>query len=65
MISTDVAGCDLPRARLYAQVVVGACERLVTRPGTETPSVDTLTRHMMDVIWAGYGAVRAGRRWSG
>ena len=28
LLSVDVPGCDLPRARLYAQVVVGACERL-------------------------------------
>jgi AcrR family transcriptional regulator len=64
LMSADVPDCDLPRARLYAQVVVGASERLVTRPGTEQPSVDVLTRHMMDVIWAGFGAVRAGHRWS-
>ncbi|HEX3908025.1 MAG TPA: TetR/AcrR family transcriptional regulator [Mycobacteriales bacterium] len=64
LMSADVPDCDLPRARLYAQVVVGASERLVTRPGTEQPSVDVLTRHMMDVIWAGFGAVRTGQRWS-
>lgn len=64
LISTDMAGCDLPRARHYAQVVVGACERLVTRPGSEQPSVDQLTRHVMDVIWVGFGAVRTGHRWS-
>jgi AcrR family transcriptional regulator len=64
LMSADVPDCDLPRARLYAQVVVGASERLVTRPGTEQPSVDVLTRHMMDVIWAGFGAVRTGKRWS-
>jgi AcrR family transcriptional regulator len=64
LMSADVPDCDLPRARLYAQVVVGASERLVTRPGTEHSSVDVLTRHMMDVIWAGFGAVRDGRRWA-
>jgi AcrR family transcriptional regulator len=63
LLSADVPDCDLPRARLYAQVVVGACERLATQPGTQTPSADTLTRHVMDVIWAGFGAIRDGRRW--
>jgi AcrR family transcriptional regulator len=63
LLSADVPGCDLPRARLYAQVVVGACERLATRPGPVTPSVDALTGHMMDVIWGGLAAIRDGRRW--
>jgi AcrR family transcriptional regulator len=63
LLSVDVPGCDLPRARLYAQVVVGACERLATRSGPDAPSVDTLTEHVMDVIWAGFGAIREGRRW--
>jgi AcrR family transcriptional regulator len=63
LLSADVPGCDLPRARLYAQVVVGACERLATRPGTQTPTVDTLTAHVMDVIWGGFAAIRDGRRW--
>jgi AcrR family transcriptional regulator len=63
LLSVDVPGCDLPRARLYAQVVVGACERLATRSGPDTPSVDTLTQHVMDVIWGGFGAIREGLRW--
>jgi AcrR family transcriptional regulator len=63
LLSADVPGCDLPRARLYAQVVVGACERLATRPGPQSPSVDTLTAHVMDVIWGGFAAIRDGRRW--
>lgn len=63
LLSADVPGCDLPRARLYAQVVVGACERLATRPGPQPPSADTLTAHVMDVIWGGFAAIRDGRRW--
>jgi AcrR family transcriptional regulator len=63
LLSADVPDCDLPRARLYAQVVVGACERLATQPGPRPPSADTLTRHVMDVIWGGFGAIRDGRRW--
>jgi AcrR family transcriptional regulator len=64
LLSADVPGCDLPRARLYAQVVVGACERLATRPGSDTPSVEDLTGHVMDVIWGGFRAIRDGRRWA-
>jgi AcrR family transcriptional regulator len=64
LLSADVPGCDLPRARLYAQIVVGACERLATRPGPQPPSVGTLTAHVMDVIWGGFGAIRDGRRWA-
>jgi AcrR family transcriptional regulator len=63
LLRAGVPGCDLPRARLYAQVVVGACERLATRPGPRTPSVETLTAHAMDVIWGGFAAIREGRRW--
>jgi AcrR family transcriptional regulator len=62
LLSVDVPGCDLLRARLYAQVVVGACERLATRSGPDA-SVDTLTQHVMDVIWGGFGAIRDGLRW--
>jgi AcrR family transcriptional regulator len=65
LLSADVPECDLPRARLYAQVVVGACERLATRPGPGAASVETLTSHVMDVIWGGLAGVRDGRRWSG
>jgi AcrR family transcriptional regulator len=63
LLGVDVPGCDLPRARLYAQVVVGACERLATRAGPDMPTVDTLTQHVMDVIWGGFGAIRDGLRW--
>jgi AcrR family transcriptional regulator len=63
LLSVDVPGCDLPRARLYAQVVVGACERLATRSGSDAPTVETLTQHVMDVIWGGFGAIRNGLRW--
>jgi AcrR family transcriptional regulator len=63
LLSADVPGCDLPRARLYAQVVVGACERLATRSGPVIASVDTLTQHVMDVIWTGFGGIRDGLRW--
>lgn len=61
LLADDVAGCDLRRARWYAQIVVGASERLATRPGAA--SVETLTRHMMDILWLGLDEVREGGRW--
>ena len=52
------------QAAIYAQIVVGATERLATRPGTdEPPSVETLTRSVMDVIWCGFATLRDGTRW--
>jgi AcrR family transcriptional regulator len=51
-------------AAIYAQIVVGATERLATRPGTtEPPTVEALTRSVMDVIWCGFAALRDGTRW--
>jgi AcrR family transcriptional regulator len=51
-------------AQLYAQIVVGASERLATRPGASSASsVDTLTRHVMDVIWCGFATLSSGDRW--
>jgi AcrR family transcriptional regulator len=55
---------EADQAQLYAQIVVGATERLATRPAPATmPSVETLTRHVMDVIWLGFGTLRDGTRW--
>jgi len=52
------------QAKIYAQIVLGATERLATRPGPDaTPSVDELTRHVMDVIWCGFSTLRDGTRW--
>jgi AcrR family transcriptional regulator len=60
------AGDDalLQQAQIYSQIVIGATERLATRPGpATTPSVDELTRHVMDVIWLGFNTLRDGARW--
>jgi hypothetical protein len=51
-------------AAVYAQIVVGATERLATRPGTSSPpTVEALTRSVMDVIWCGFATLRDGTRW--
>jgi AcrR family transcriptional regulator len=62
--ATDSMQVRTAQAQIYAQIVIGATERLATRPGLEsTPSVDELTRHVMDVIWCGFGTLRDGTRW--
>jgi AcrR family transcriptional regulator len=56
------AGHD--RASTYAQVVIGACERLATYSVTDAPPrADQLTARLMDVIWIGFAALREGTRW--
>jgi len=58
-------GGDAAEASIYAQIVVGATERLALRPdATAGPSADELTRHVMDVIWYGFDRLREGLRWS-
>lgn len=55
---------DPAQVQLYAQIVIGATERLATRPiSSSVSSVETLTRHVMDVIWCGFDTLRDGARW--
>jgi AcrR family transcriptional regulator len=64
LLNAQSATADPTAAQLYAQIVIGATERLATRPGTTpTASVETLTRHVMDVIWCGFATLRNGDRW--
>jgi AcrR family transcriptional regulator len=64
LLSAQSEAADPAAAQLYAQIVIGATERLATRPGTTpTASVETLTRHVMDVIWCGFATLRSGERW--
>lgn len=65
LIAAEVPGSDMTRAMTYAQAVIGACERLATAPESdEVLTPETLASHLMDVIWLGFAAVRAGKRWS-
>jgi AcrR family transcriptional regulator len=64
LIAAELPDCDIARARLYAQAVVGATERLALHARTDpalTP--DVLTDALMDLAWMGLAAVNAGRRW--
>lgn len=65
LVVAEVPGSDMTRAMTYAQAVIGACERLATAPhDDEDVTPETLTSHLMDVIWLGFAAVRSGERWS-
>ena len=64
LLSEQVANPNPLQAQLYAQIVVGATERLATRPESgPSPSVDVLTQHVMDVIWSGLQRLKDGQRW--
>jgi AcrR family transcriptional regulator len=62
-VAVTGADADPAQLQLYAQIVIGASERLATRPGTTSSPVETLTRHVMDVIWCGFAVLRDGNRW--
>jgi AcrR family transcriptional regulator len=63
LLVEQVADPDPVQAQIYAQIVVGATERLATQPDGPAYSVDVLTRHVMDVIWCGFGRLKDGERW--
>jgi AcrR family transcriptional regulator len=64
LIVAEVEGSDAATATTYAQVVIGACERLATAPQRgAASSPDALTSRLMDVIWLGFQAIRSGERW--
>jgi len=57
-------GDDRARASIYAQAVVGACERLAAARA-EHPrrlTVDAVTRHLVELLWCGFEALQAGER---
>ncbi|MGH2805735.1 MAG: TetR/AcrR family transcriptional regulator [Actinomycetota bacterium] len=61
LIVADYPDAGHTRASTYAQIVIGACERLATYTAAGTPaSAQELTVHVMDVIWTGFAALRAG-----
>lgn len=64
LIASEVPGSEPKRALIYAQAVIGACERLATAPEGEGLSAEELTAYLMDVTWLGFAAVRRGERWT-
>src|SRR5439155_1118084 len=65
LVAAELPDHDPRRAEAYAQAVIGACERLAARRASDpTLDPDTLTAAVMDVMWVGFAALKAGRRWS-
>lgn len=64
LLVAQAARPDLAQAQIYAQIVIGATERLATRPDAGDPlSVDVSTRAVMDVIWCGFERLKDGIGW--
>jgi AcrR family transcriptional regulator len=64
LLVEQVADPDPVQAQIYAQIVVGATERLATQPDAPAYSVEVLTRHVMDVIWCGFDRLKDGDHWN-
>jgi AcrR family transcriptional regulator len=57
---------DAGKARVFAEAVIGACERLVLLQRTTEPDLtpETLATHLLDFFWIGFGRLRQGDRWT-
>jgi AcrR family transcriptional regulator len=61
LLAAQVPGAEAVRVQAWAQVMVGACERLaVWRRGTTGARVDAeqATEYLMDLMWTGLGTFR-------
>jgi AcrR family transcriptional regulator len=59
LIAAEVAEDRRPAAGIYAQAVIGSCERLALLRSID-PSVDaeTVTARLMDLFWLGFSTLR-------
>jgi AcrR family transcriptional regulator len=57
---------DAAKARVFAEAVIGACERLVLLQRTTQPELtpDQLATHLLDFFWIGFQHLRQGDRWT-
>jgi AcrR family transcriptional regulator len=57
---------DAGKARVFAEAVIGACERLVLLQRTTEPDLtpETLATHLLDFFWIGFRGLRQGDRWA-
>jgi AcrR family transcriptional regulator len=57
---------DAGKARVFAEAVIGACERLVLLQRTTEPDLtpETLATHLLDFFWIGFRGLRHGDRWT-
>lgn len=62
LLAAQAPGTDPQRLAGWAQVIVGACERLaVWRGSARTVTSEQATEYLMDLAWTGLGAHDAGR----
>ena len=72
LMRLEMPQLSAPRAAVYAEVVVGAAERLASVAHAPAPSQTArlssnpqlLAAALMDVIWIGFEGLRRGRRWT-
>jgi AcrR family transcriptional regulator len=61
LLAAQVPDADPQRLTGWAQVIVGACERLALwRARTPGVTSEQATEYLMDLVWTGLSAVRAG-----
>lgn len=59
LLAAQAPGVDAQRLAGWAQVIVGACERLAIWRGTErTVTAEQATDYLMDLVWTGLGTIR-------
>jgi AcrR family transcriptional regulator len=63
LLAVQAPGTDPQRLQGWAQVIVGACERLaIWRGGERTVSAEQATDYLMDLVWTGLaGAAQSPR----
>jgi AcrR family transcriptional regulator len=57
---------DVGKAHVFAEAVIGACERLVLLQRTTSPNLtpEALATDLLDFFWVGFQRLRKGERWS-
>lgn len=57
---------DAGKARVFAEAVIGACERLVLLQQTTQPDLtaESLATDLLDFFWVGFRRLREGERWT-
>src|ERR1700712_3480430 len=57
---------DAGKARVFAEAVIGACERLVLLQRTTSQDLtpEKLATHLLDFLWIGFRQLRQGDRWT-
>ena len=65
LIAAEMPVSDREASVVYAQAVIGACERLAfCRQGDPSLDPATVTARLMDLLWLGLNALRSGWRWA-